>query len=73
MSTVIETTTGTGQTYIDDLARVLVAASFPGRDGGELPADDGYARWRDLTLRVRAQRTRRSTPTAHSRQAMARW
>jgi D-sedoheptulose 7-phosphate isomerase len=56
MSSVIETMTDTWQTYIDDLARVLAAASFTGRDGGELPADVGYARWRNLTLRVREQR-----------------
>ena len=56
MSSVIETMTDTWQTYIDDLARVLAATSFIGRDGGELPADVGYARWRNLTLRVREQR-----------------
>ncbi|MFM7244177.1 MAG: phosphoheptose isomerase, partial [Planctomycetaceae bacterium] len=56
MNGVIEATTDTWQRYVDDLARVLGGLSFTRADGSGLEVDDGYAMWRDLTLRVRSQR-----------------
>jgi len=46
----------TWRRYIDDLAGILGGLAFTRGDGGDLTADEGYATWRDLTLRVRAQR-----------------
>ena len=44
------------QTYVADLAGVLGHLTFTRADGSGLAVDDGYATWRDLTLRVRSQR-----------------
>lgn len=56
MSSTIDTTTDTWDRYIADLAGVLGGLSFTRADGSGLEVDDGYATWRDLTLRVRSQR-----------------
>lgn len=46
----------TWRRYVDDLADILGGLAFTRGDGTGLAADDGYATWRDLTLRVRGQR-----------------
>ena len=56
MSTTIDTTTDTWTRYVEDLTGVLGRLSFTRADGSGLEVDDGYATWRDLTLRVRSQR-----------------
>jgi D-sedoheptulose 7-phosphate isomerase len=46
----------TWRRYVDDLAGILGGLVFTRADGSGLEVDDGYATWRDLTLRVRGQR-----------------
>jgi D-sedoheptulose 7-phosphate isomerase len=46
----------TWRKYVDDLAGILGGLVFTRADGSGLEVDDGYATWRDLTLRVRGQR-----------------
>ncbi len=53
---VISDSTDTWSRYVADLAGVLGGLAFTRADGGALTADEGYVTWRDLTLRVRAQR-----------------
>jgi len=46
----------TWRKYVDELAGILAGLVFTRADGSGLEVDDGYATWRDLTLRVRGQR-----------------